>query len=227
MVIHHDFNVPVNLYCSSNFFRFYLVLMTIYIFAFVTFSKAHTNSAVCGCSQFHGITLTFFKKLYKWHIKSIPQLLVRLQCKNILKLIAPGAPLTNFNDGGGGGVQQKFIFYTQKNHNFRICLPKKITIFFATQKIPLFFFSRPKKIPASFVDPKKSLLAKISDPKKSLGPPLSLKYVSGSPGLIALGPYPTLRWNQFSKFCWRKKLVNVQLLLYPCGRGVRISCASE
>ena len=39
--------------------------------------------------------------------------------------------------GGGGGVRQRFIFYTQKNHNFRICLPKKITT----------FFSIPKKIP--------------------------------------------------------------------------------
>ena len=29
----------------------------------------------------------------------------------------------------GGGVRQRFIFYTQKNHNFRICLPKKITTF--------------------------------------------------------------------------------------------------
>ena len=41
----------------------------------------------------------------------------------------PGAPLTNFNVGGGG-VQQRFKFYTQKNHNFRICLPKEITTFF-------------------------------------------------------------------------------------------------
>ena len=95
------------------------------------------------------------------------------------------------------GVRQRFIFYTQKNHNFRICLPKKITTFFkhtqkkslssffATQKIPSFFFSRPKKIPVSFIDPQKSPLAKISDPKKitRTPPPLpSLKYVSGAPG---------------------------------------------
>ena len=33
--------------------------------------------------------------------------------------------------GGGGGGGQRFIFYTQKNHNFRICLPKKITTFFS------------------------------------------------------------------------------------------------
>ena len=49
----------------------------------------------------------------------------------------PGAPLTYFNDGG---VQQRFIFYTPKNPNFRICLP---------QKIPT-FFSIPKKIPQCF-----------------------------------------------------------------------------
>ena len=52
---------------------------------------------------------------------------------------SPGAPLTNFNDGGGG-VRQRFLFYTQKNPNFTICLPKKI----------LTFFSIPKKIPQCF-----------------------------------------------------------------------------
>ena len=106
----------------------------------------------------------------------------------------PAAPLTNFNDGG---VPQRFIFYTQKNLNFRICLPKKITTFlaypkkslssvFATPKKSLCFISRPKKIPASFIDPKISLSAQISDPKKSFRcpppPPPSLKYVSGAPG---------------------------------------------
>ena len=49
----------------------------------------------------------------------------------------PGAPLTYFNDGG---VRQRFIFYTPKNPNFRICLPKKIPT----------FFSIPKKIPQCF-----------------------------------------------------------------------------
>ena len=51
--------------------------------------------------------------------------------------VSPGAPLTYFNDGG---VRQRFIFYAQKNPNFRICLP---------QKIPT-FFSIPKKIPQCF-----------------------------------------------------------------------------
>ena len=50
------------------------------------------------------------------------------------------------------------------------------------KKIPL-LFSPPKKIPASFIDRKKSLLAEMSDPKKSFGPPPSLKYVSGAPGV--------------------------------------------
>ena len=49
----------------------------------------------------------------------------------------PGAPLTYLNDGG---VRQRVTFYTQKNTNFRICLP---------QKIPT-FFSIPKKIPQCF-----------------------------------------------------------------------------
>ena len=50
--------------------------------------------------------------------------------------LLPGAPFTNFNDDG---VRQRFIFYTPKNQNFRICLPKKNL--FTT------FFSIPKKIP--------------------------------------------------------------------------------
>ena len=50
---------------------------------------------------------------------------------------APGAPLTYFNDRG---VRQRFIFYTPKNPNLRICLPKK----------SLLFFSIPKKIPQCF-----------------------------------------------------------------------------
>ena len=47
------------------------------------------------------------------------------------RVMSTGAPLTNFNDGE---VQQRFIFYTQKNHNFRICVPKKITTFFSIPK---------------------------------------------------------------------------------------------
>ena len=43
----------------------------------------------------------------------------------------PGAPLTYFNDGG---VRQRFTFHTQKNPNFRICLPKKIPTFFSIPK---------------------------------------------------------------------------------------------
>ena len=58
-----------------------------------------------------------------------------------LETHAPGAPLTYFNDGGGGGVRQRFIFYTQKNPKFRICLPKKIPS----------LFSIPKKIPQCFL----------------------------------------------------------------------------
>ena len=57
--------------------------------------------------------------------------------------------------GGGGGVRQRFIIYTPKNQNFRICLPKKITTFlaypqktrspfFPTQKMPLFDFATQK-----------------------------------------------------------------------------------
>ena len=89
----------------------------------------------------------------------------------------PGAPLTNFNDRR---VRQSFIYYTQKSHNFRICLPQKsllfsitkksLSPFFTTQKNPSFFHN--PKILVSFIDPKELLLAKISNPKKSLGDPL-------------------------------------------------------
>ena len=40
----------------------------------------------------------------------------------------PGAPLTNFNDGGGEGPTEVHILY-QKYHNFRNCLPKKSLLF--------------------------------------------------------------------------------------------------
>ena len=110
----------------------------------------------------------------------------------------PGAPLTYFNDGGGGGgVRQRFIFYTQNSHNFKICLPKKITTFLAYPKNPLvlypqpknisLFFYRPKKIMAYFIDPKESLWAKISDPKKSLGPPPVIKICKWGPWGSLLG----------------------------------------
>ena len=45
----------------------------------------------------------------------------------------PGIPLTNFNDRGGGGgegASNRGSYFIPKNHNFRICLPQKITTFF-------------------------------------------------------------------------------------------------
>ena len=83
----------------------------------------------------------------------------------------------------GGGVQQRFIFYTQKrsqlqylstqkNHYFFEHTQKNILVLFLQpKKIPP-FFSRPQKIMASFIDPKKSPLAKISDPKNHSEPPV-------------------------------------------------------
>ena len=104
----------------------------------------------------------------------------------------PGAPLLNFNDGE---VWQRFIFYTQKNHNFRICLPKKITTLFSIpRKIPLSFFRNPQKIPlflfvtqknsGIFHRPKRITLGQNFRPKKiPRTPPPSLKHVSGAPGV--------------------------------------------
>ena len=96
---------------------------------------------------------------------------------------------------GGGGVRQRFIFYNQKNHNFRICQPKKITAFlacgnnslspfFATPKNPSgFFFFATQKNPGVFH--RTNFWPKFQTQKKSLGPPPppSLKYVSGVPGV--------------------------------------------
>ena len=95
----------------------------------------------------------------------------------------------------GGGVPDRgsYILYL-KNHNFRICLPQKITTsfsippkipsvspFFTTQKIPLFW--GPKKTPASFIDPKKHFWSKFQTQKNHLEPPApSIKYVNWAPG---------------------------------------------
>ena len=106
---------------------------------------------------------------------------VTVQFEWCFRLKDPGAPLTNFNDGGGGGGggRQRFIFYTQKLHNFRICLPKKknhyffkhshknfLVLFSQPKKIPLFFFRDPKKNPGVFHRTKKSLSGQNLRPKK-------------------------------------------------------------
>ena len=123
---------------------------------------------------------------------------------NHLETTFPGAPLTNFNDGE---VRQRFIFYTQKNHNFRICLPQKITtsfVLFSQPKKSVCFFLATPKIPLSFIDPKKSLWAKISDPKKSLGPPV-IKICEWRP------------WDHIKR-CFRVKLSPVRIHMSYCTR---------
>ena len=114
------------------------------------------------------------------------------------QLTDQGGPLTYFNDGGGG-IRQRFIFYTQKIPNFRVCLPKKITTLFSIpKKNPLILFSQPKKIPLFFFAtqknpgvfhrPKKITFGQNFRPQKitRTPPPPSLKYVSGVPGLMDL-----------------------------------------
>ena len=95
-------------------------------------------------------------------------------------------PLTNFNSRGGGrgggvGSDRGSYFCTQKNPNFRICLPKKITTFFSIpkkslksffhnpKKIPLFFFVAQKN-PAVFHRPKKITFCQNFRPKKITRP---------------------------------------------------------
>ena len=129
--------------------------------------------------------------------RAIPQTAELFDTKcHMFTVLISGAPLTNFN-GGWVGVGKRFIFYTQRNHNFRICLPKQnntylwhtqknTSVLFSQPKKSLcLFFHDPKKILASFIDPKKSLLAKISDPKNSLGPPI-IKICEWCPGLLIL-----------------------------------------
>ena len=91
----------------------------------------------------------------------------------------PGAQFTNFNDGGGG-VLQRFIFYTQKITTSEFVYPKKSLLFLAYPKkslSPFFitpktscFFRDPKKIPASFIDPKNHFWPKFQTQKNHSNP---------------------------------------------------------
>ena len=118
----------------------------------------------------------------------------------------PGGRLRYFNDRG---VQQRFIFYTQKIPTSEFVYPQKIPTFLAYPKkshtnSKLYFkymllliwadekyntpkhpcvFLQPKKIPTSSID-QKIPFGQNFRPKKSLGsplhpPPPSVKYVSG------------------------------------------------
>ena len=52
-----------------------------------------------------------------------------------VSVVTPGAQLTNFINGGLGPREVHILY--PKNHNFRICLPKKITTFYSIPpKIP-------------------------------------------------------------------------------------------
>ena len=69
-------------------------------------------------------------------------------------MLFPGAPLTNFNDGGG--VRQRFIFYTlppPKITTLEFVYPRKSLLFLAYPKIALVLLSQPKKIPLFFSRP--------------------------------------------------------------------------
>ena len=98
--------------------------------------------------------------------------------------MCPGAPLTNFNDGGsdrGSYFMPKNIttseFVYSKNHNFFSIPKQSLSHFFTTQKNPR-IFHRPQSITfGQNFRPKK-----ITQTPPPPPPPPSLKYVSGAPG---------------------------------------------
>ena len=102
-----------------------------------------------------------------------------------LLLLTPGAPLTNFNDGGGGSDRGSYLIVYPKKSLFFLAYPKNsLSSFFATQKNPSVFFATPKN-PGVFHRPKKITFGQNFRPKKiTRTPPPSLNYVSGTPGLL-------------------------------------------
>ena len=64
----------------------------------------------------------------------------------------PGAPLTNFNDRG---ALTEVRILNQKNHNFRMCLLKKVTTFFSIPKKYLNLFFITQKNPGFFLRSKR------------------------------------------------------------------------
>ena len=83
---------------------------------------------------------------------------------------------------GRRGIRERFIFYTQRNHDFRICLPKKITTFLAYPQNSLSPFFATPKIPFVFFATQRTNFGQNFKPKKIIRLPPSLKYVSGPPG---------------------------------------------
>ena len=172
-----------------------------------------------------------------WIGEGEPEKASTLQRNPFNSVFSPGAPLTNFNDRG---VQQSFIFYTPKNHNFRICLPKKITTsfsipkknlnpFFTTPNKPSCFFCNPKN-PSNFHRPKYHLWPKFQTQKNHSDPPplpwvffICFKKVDerGTWGLPLLSPSPKLAL-ELPGSCFNGMLVN-NCFLY-CNHVYSVFC---
>ena len=99
---------------------------------------------------------------------------VTVQFEWCFRLKDPEAPLTNFNDGGGGGGADRGLYFIPKNFTTsEFVYPKKnhyffkhthknsLVLFSQPKKIPLFFFRDPQKILGSFIDQKNHFQAKI------------------------------------------------------------------
>ena len=120
---------------------------------------------------------------------------------------------------GGGGADRGSYFipkkitasefvYLKKSLLYLAYPKKSLSPFFATQKNPSVFFSRPKKNPGVFHRPKKITLGQNFRPKKITRTPPSLKYVSGAPGTQ----------------CFNLKAIKCKDKELTCSQNVHIQC---
>ena len=123
------------------------------------------------------------------------------------------APLTNFNDrGGGGGPTEVHILYPKKITTSEFVYPKKSLLFLAYPKKSLSPFFVTQKISASLVDPKNHFWPKFQTQKITLTPPPpSLKHVSGAPGAGGGGAIVTSILTLFHFYWITYIFVQVQL----------------
>ena len=110
--------------------------------------------------------------------------------QKFINQLIPEAPLTSFNDRGGGGGDRGSYFIPQKITTSEFVYQKKSLLFYHTQKNPLVPFLQPKKIPlfvfatqknpGVFHRPKRNHFWPKFQTQKNHSDLPSLKYVSGA-----------------------------------------------